>query len=101
KFGRCWKRIPKRINRTPNIPTTFRRCLRRMPTFEGLWLSCRTSFSETSPIKGENEPVIAMRLLLAAVIAASVVYFWDDSYNEGKFTDGLVKLAGSITRSNR
>jgi hypothetical protein len=54
-----------------------------------------------SPIKDENEPVIAMRLLLAAVVAASVVYFWDDSYNKGKFTDGVVKLAGSMTRSNR
>jgi len=42
-----------------------------------------------------------MRLLLAAVIAASVVYFWDGSYNESKFTDGVVKLAGSMTRSNR
>jgi hypothetical protein len=66
-----------------------------------LWLSCRPSFSETSPIKGENQPVIAMRLVLAAVVAASVVYFWDGSYNEGKFTDGLVKLAGSIARSNQ
>ena len=54
-----------------------------------------------SPIKGENQPVIAMRLVLAAVVAASVVYFWDGSYNEGKFTDGLVKLAGSIARSNQ
>jgi hypothetical protein len=42
-----------------------------------------------------------MRLVLAAVVAASVVYFWDGSYNEGKFTDGLVKLAGSIARSNQ
>jgi hypothetical protein len=42
-----------------------------------------------------------MRLLGAAAIAAFVLYFWDKDYNKSKFADGVVKMAGSITRSNR
>jgi hypothetical protein len=42
-----------------------------------------------------------MRLLVAAAIAASVLYFWDKNYENGKLTDGLVKMAGSIARSYR
>lgn len=42
-----------------------------------------------------------MRLLAAAAIAASVLYFLDTNYDNGKLTDGLVKMAGSIVRSYR
>src|SRR3982074_3805677 len=33
---------------TTNTPTTFKRCSRRTPGFEGFWLSYRTSSAETS-----------------------------------------------------
>ena len=35
-----------------NTPTTFTRCLRRMPGFEGFWFSYRTSSAETSFTQG-------------------------------------------------
>jgi hypothetical protein len=41
-----------------------------------------------------------MRLIGAAVVAGIVLYFADAALNDGKITDGMVKMAYSIAQGH-
>jgi hypothetical protein len=40
-----------------------------------------------------------MRVLVASLIVLSVLYFWDQSYNNGTLSDGLRSMGRSIAHS--
>jgi hypothetical protein len=40
-----------------------------------------------------------MRVLVASLIALSVLYFWDKDYNNGKLLDGLDSMRRDISHS--
>ena len=40
-----------------------------------------------------------MQLLVASLIAALVIYFWDADYNNGRLRDGLKSMVQSIEHS--
>jgi hypothetical protein len=40
-----------------------------------------------------------MRVLMASLIVLSVLYFWDQSYNNGKLLDGLDSMRRNISHS--
>jgi hypothetical protein len=60
-------------NRKLKIRTTFCRCLRRMPSFEGLLSHYRTSFSKASPIKS-NATSLSAPMQSAADIGLRAAY---------------------------
>lgn len=41
----------------------------------------------------------AMRLLVAALIVLSVLYYWDTEYNNGILVDGLASMGRSISHN--
>jgi hypothetical protein len=40
-----------------------------------------------------------MRVFVASLIVLSVLYFWDQSYNNGALSDGLRSMGRSIAHS--
>jgi hypothetical protein len=40
-----------------------------------------------------------MRILMAALVALSVLYFWDKHYNNGQLSVGLESLGRAISHS--
>jgi len=40
-----------------------------------------------------------MRVFVASLIVASVLYFWDKDYNNGKLLDGLDSMRRSISHN--
>jgi hypothetical protein len=40
-----------------------------------------------------------MRFFVPALIVLAVLYFWDQSYNNGKLSDGLGSMGRSISHS--
>ena len=40
-----------------------------------------------------------MRVLVASLVVLSVLYFWDQNYNNGKLLDGLDSMQRDISHS--
>jgi hypothetical protein len=40
-----------------------------------------------------------MRVLVASLIVVTVLYFWDQNYNQGQLLDGLVSMLRAISHS--
>jgi hypothetical protein len=40
-----------------------------------------------------------MRIFIASLIVLAALYFWDQNYNSGKFTDGLGSMWRSISHN--
>ena len=40
-----------------------------------------------------------MRIFVASLIVLSVLYYWDDTYNNSKFLDGLRSMVRSISHN--
>jgi hypothetical protein len=40
-----------------------------------------------------------MRIFVASLIVLSVLYFWDNNYNDGKLLDGLESIGRGISHN--
>ena len=42
-----------------------------------------------------------MRALIAGIVAIGIVYFWDTEFNNGKLTEGFVRLSNAVISGRR